>query len=582
MRRHGQILVSEWERSFAGRRPPAVKPMASPTFAASMSQTSCTCSFSPPLPAYAAAATLSSFARANIAAFMRTSVRPSACSSIASKGTSSSHSSRSPAAKSKFNRDKRGNLYPWQVYSSCYFSAHQRTADRSVTTRRSLPMNRMAQILVLTMLLGSAQAFLGEKSHRCRNAMANASWAALDASHYHGTSWYELPLTLGCHQQALKQSYIPAACPRASVTHAAVCLARQPAAARTLVFAGDSVTSQFFGTILCGLGLQGNLSSGDRGAVSSSNSSSSSDGGGSDGGGTSAAAGRVEVEVLTQEVRIPPFSFNPGVKGEMVRMRHTSAGSGTAHAGGSGADAVAAEREGHAATAESGGVQTVRMHVILRLVHFRESGVRIGHLAVLEHHSVTARAESLAAVVEAVLRSQSPMATLLRPARWVVNAGLWHALCYYGTGKPNYYAPTTSSRCNDKEYAEHVASLLDVLLSRATGPIVWRDTTATHVANFNASSIADERLRKATQAKFAAFGHNAILELNAQASALIAGRYGPGAHPNATRLETLPFFYDATKGRPDGMPHGDSRHYAGEVLETLLELVWLNVCGSLG
>jgi hypothetical protein len=68
---------------------------------------------------------------------------------------------------------------------------------------------------------------------------------------------------------------------------------------------------------------------------------------------------------------------------------------------------------------------------------------------------------------------------------------------------------------------------------------------------------ADELLRhvgkrRAPSRAPPSFDNAAIAELNEQASALIASRYRPGTHANASRLSVLPLFRRTTKAiRPD-------------------------------
>ena len=63
-------------------------------------------------------------------------------------------------------------------------------------------------------------------------------------------------------------------------------------------------------------------------------------------------------------------------------------------------------------------------------------------------------------------------------------------------------------------------------------------------------------------------------------AALIAFRYhAPGGHAHGARLRHLDYFFNATRHRPDGTLAGDMRHYAGEVLDTLLRIVYLHACG---
>lgn len=329
-----------------------------------------------------------------------------------------------------------------------------------------------------------------------------------------------------------------------------------------LVFVGDSVTMQIFNSLRCEV-----------------------------------EAGRVagRIDELTTDVRVPASAYKAGALFEAKRTNTSW--------------------------------MKVRPFVTLRLTRLRlHEAASIGLFSSDTHVMLTARAESAAAALDALFAqaddlTESPLAAALRPAYWVVNMGLWHALCFLGSGNGSgngrfdFSSVPAGTRCNDPEYEQHVTRLLDVLLARGSGPVVWRDITAAHTSNFDASVIADARLRAETVAKFAAFGHEAIMDLNARAHRLIASRYAYSNQsdqhlhqpqpsiprgrangrlpvrrqrepppPNATqlkRLHVLADFFNATRDRADGTMPGDMRHYSGEVLHTLQQILWLHVCGDL-
>ena len=163
------------------------------------------------------------------------------------------------------------------------------------------------------------------------------------------------------------------------------------------------------------------------------------------------------------------------------------------------------------------------------------------------------------------------MRSLLKDSLWVVNYGLWHAVCPLANA-PHAFAMNSQrddASCNDALYTKHLSTFLDALLMLigAKRAILWRETTAVHPSQLRGAS-------QETLDKYRHFDGVAIRQLNANASHLLASRY-------AGRVQTsLPedYWYAATRDRPDGTLPGDMRHYGAEVVDQLVALLYLQLC----
>ena len=153
---------------------------------------------------------------------------------------------------------------------------------------------------------------------------------------------------------------------------------------------------------------------------------------------------------------------------------------------------------------------------------------------------------------------------------WVVNIGLHHLLCPQGAAESSCAASAQLHEQRRTEYSRGLATLLEVLAERTSGPLIWRDTTAVHKELLAKSTDVGA----ATLRKYAHFDDAGVQKLNAAASAAVA-RFAP-------RVAHLRYVHDATAVRPDGTANypakSDSRHYGADVLQTVLQLHYLCWC----
>ena len=182
------------------------------------------------------------------------------------------------------------------------------------------------------------------------------------------------------------------------------------------------------------------------------------------------------------------------------------------------------------------------------------------------------RAEGMATMLKEAFASPI-VKSLLQDAFYVVNFGLWHAVCTTDNNPMVFkfanQGQEDSESCNDPQYQWRLTQLFEQLLKSTRGPILWRDTTAVH------PSRLPENVNKETREKYKHFDNVAIASLNANATQLIA------SNPRfAARIQSSPshWFYAATRDRADGTLPTDMRHYDAEVVDQLIRVLFLQVC----
>ena len=141
----------------------------------------------------------------------------------------------------------------------------------------------------------------------------------------------------------------------------------------------------------------------------------------------------------------------------------------------------------------------------------------------------------------------------LGPRLWMVNAGIWHLLCDKDSvpGQP----------CTDPNYSAQVHQLLELLEDVVQGPIVWKDSTASHKENL------PENVGEGVKHKFSDFTDANTRALNMQARTVLD-----------LHVHVLNYSYAVTRPRADNLISGDMRHYRGDVMKTMGRISTLNWC----
>ena len=206
------------------------------------------------------------------------------------------------------------------------------------------------------------------------------------------------------------------------------------------------------------------------------------------------------------------------------------------------------------------------------LLHFvRVAGLEIG---ILWTKPTSGRAGAYGWSIREAFRAGA----LLQPALWMVNFGLWHLTshdsvlgCETGNMQRCRQVPVGTVPCSEerlkaarKQYRGELAGLLHVLSINASGPILWRDTTAVHPDRMQAGVTAS------VLSKFKCFGNGEVARLNSAALQTIV---------RFPRVAVAGHAFNATLPRADHTLDGDIRHYDGVVMRELLHLTFLDWCG---